>query len=208
MHMGNAAIFVHHRHEVRGWFSGLNLLQLIRARIWKRVRSPGNQFQWIDSASLCTVARRAGTSNRFCCTGPPVYIDWGNGFLGIDSWALFTSLQIRAQYTDTWPFLTGFHTFGSLFFSRILLTFVHCSEYCSLISLFTYLHTVKKLFDIPSGCQLPNKLSQGGNYDVIYKLFLPRESLVSDILAGDGNIEKLIPALQKLTVLAFFLCLF
>ncbi len=35
------------------------------------------------------------------------------------------------------------------------------------------------------------KLSLGGNYDVIYKLFLPRESLVSDILAGDGNIKKL-----------------
>jgi hypothetical protein len=35
------------------------------------------------------------------------------------------------------------------------------------------------------------KLSLGGNYDVIYKVFLPRESLVSDIPAGDGNIEKL-----------------
>jgi hypothetical protein len=35
------------------------------------------------------------------------------------------------------------------------------------------------------------KLSLGGNYDVIYKLFLPRESLVCDIVSGDGNIEKL-----------------
>jgi hypothetical protein len=35
------------------------------------------------------------------------------------------------------------------------------------------------------------KLYLGGNYDVIYELFLPRESLVSDIPAGDGNIEKL-----------------
>jgi hypothetical protein len=35
------------------------------------------------------------------------------------------------------------------------------------------------------------ELSLGGNYDVIYKLFLPRESLVSDIPAGGGNIEKL-----------------
>ncbi len=35
------------------------------------------------------------------------------------------------------------------------------------------------------------KLSLGGNNDVIYKLVLPRESLVSDIPAGDGNIEKL-----------------
>jgi hypothetical protein len=35
------------------------------------------------------------------------------------------------------------------------------------------------------------KLSLGRNYDVIYKLFLPRESLVSDMPAGDSNIEKL-----------------
>ncbi len=35
------------------------------------------------------------------------------------------------------------------------------------------------------------KLSLGGNYDVIYKFFLSRKSLVSDIPAGDGNIEKL-----------------
>ncbi len=35
------------------------------------------------------------------------------------------------------------------------------------------------------------KLSLGENYDVIYKLFPPRERLVSDIPAGDGNIEKL-----------------
>jgi hypothetical protein len=35
------------------------------------------------------------------------------------------------------------------------------------------------------------KLSLGGNYDVIYTFFLPRESLVSDIPAGDGNIKQL-----------------
>jgi hypothetical protein len=35
------------------------------------------------------------------------------------------------------------------------------------------------------------KLSLGGNNDVIYKLFPPRENLASDISAGDGNIEKL-----------------
>jgi hypothetical protein len=35
------------------------------------------------------------------------------------------------------------------------------------------------------------KLSLGRNNDIIYKLFPPRESLVSDIPAGDGNIEKL-----------------
>jgi hypothetical protein len=36
------------------------------------------------------------------------------------------------------------------------------------------------------------KLSLGGNNDVMYTLFPPRESLVSDIPAGDGNIEKLL----------------
>jgi hypothetical protein len=41
------------------------------------------------------------------------------------------------------------------------------------------------------------KLSLGGNNDVIYKLFSPRESLVSDILAGDGNIEKLFYRVEK-----------
>jgi hypothetical protein len=35
------------------------------------------------------------------------------------------------------------------------------------------------------------KLSLGGYIDDIYKLFPPRESLVFDIPAGDGNIEKL-----------------
>jgi hypothetical protein len=34
------------------------------------------------------------------------------------------------------------------------------------------------------------KLSLSRNNDVIYKLFLPREILVSDIPAGDGKIEK------------------
>jgi len=34
-------------------------------------------------------------------------------------------------------------------------------------------------------------LSLGRNNDVIYKLFLARESLVSDIPAGDRNIAKL-----------------
>jgi hypothetical protein len=35
------------------------------------------------------------------------------------------------------------------------------------------------------------KLSLGWNNDVIYKLFPPRESLVSEIPAGAKNIEKL-----------------
>jgi hypothetical protein len=46
-------------------------------------------------------------------------------------------------------------------------------------------YTVKK-----AGMSL-NKLSLGGNNDVKYKLFPPRESLVNDIPAEDGNIEKL-----------------
>ncbi len=46
------------------------------------------------------------------------------------------------------------------------------------------------IFPSPAGMSF-TKLSMGGNNDVIYKLFPPRESLVSDIPAGDGNIEKL-----------------
>ncbi len=46
------------------------------------------------------------------------------------------------------------------------------------------------IFPSPAGMSV-TKLSLGGNYDVLYKLFLPRESLVSDIQAGDGNIEKI-----------------
>jgi hypothetical protein len=42
------------------------------------------------------------------------------------------------------------------------------------------------------------KLSLGGNNEVIYKLFPPRESLVSDIPAGDGNIEKLVYSVYTL----------
>jgi hypothetical protein len=55
------------------------------------------------------------------------------------------------------------------------------------------MHREKKLFDIPvpSSRDVTYKLSLGGNNDVIYKLFPPRESLASDILAGYGNIEKL-----------------
>jgi hypothetical protein len=51
----------------------------------------------------------------------------------------------------------------------------------------------KKIFSIfpsPDGTSL-TKLSLGGNNDVIFKLFLPRKSLESDISAGDENIEKL-----------------
>jgi hypothetical protein len=51
----------------------------------------------------------------------------------------------------------------------------------------------KKYFSIfpsPAGMSL-TKLSLGGNNDVINKLFPPKESLVSDIPSGEGNIEKL-----------------
>jgi hypothetical protein len=46
------------------------------------------------------------------------------------------------------------------------------------------------LFPSPAGMSL-TKLSLGGNNDVINILFPPRESLVSDNPAGDGNIDKL-----------------
>jgi hypothetical protein len=55
------------------------------------------------------------------------------------------------------------------------------------------LHRIKKAFRCSRpqpGCHLPNSPWAVIN-DVIYKLFLPRESLLSDILAGSGNIEKL-----------------
>ncbi len=48
------------------------------------------------------------------------------------------------------------------------------------------------------------KLSLGGNNDVIYKLFPPRESLVSDILAGDGNVEKLFLRCMQVNVYTSF----
>jgi hypothetical protein len=50
------------------------------------------------------------------------------------------------------------------------------------------IHCKKAFFDIPvPGPDVTSQILPGrGNYDVIYKLFPPRESLVSDILAGDG----------------------
>jgi hypothetical protein len=50
----------------------------------------------------------------------------------------------------------------------------------------TLLHRKKSfsIFLTSAGMSL-TKLSLGGNYDVIYKLFLPRDSLVSDIPAGE-----------------------
>jgi hypothetical protein len=48
------------------------------------------------------------------------------------------------------------------------------------------------------------ELFLGGNNDVIYKLFPPMESLVSDIPAGDGNIEKLPDRLADLMTSHYF----
>jgi hypothetical protein len=53
-------------------------------------------------------------------------------------------------------------------------------------------YIVKKAFRYSRpqpGCHLPTL--PGREWDDIYKLFPPRESLVSDIPAGDGNIKKL-----------------
>jgi hypothetical protein len=53
-------------------------------------------------------------------------------------------------------------------------------------------YTVKKSFSIfPSPARISlTKLSLGGNNFYVTSLFPPRESLESDIPAGDGNIEK------------------
>ncbi len=58
------------------------------------------------------------------------------------------------------------------------------------LAILYYLFQSFSKFPSPAGMSLI-KLSLGGNYDVIYKLFLPKESLVCNISAGDGNIEKL-----------------
>jgi hypothetical protein len=47
------------------------------------------------------------------------------------------------------------------------------------------------------------KLSLGGNNDVIYKSFPARESFVSDIPAGDWNIEKLFYGVPESFLLFF-----
>jgi hypothetical protein len=52
---------------------------------------------------------------------------------------------------------------------------------------FRTMHRKKSFAIFPS----PAKLSLGGNNLFMTSLFPPRESLVSDIPAGDGNIEKL-----------------
>jgi hypothetical protein len=52
-------------------------------------------------------------------------------------------------------------------------------------------YTVKKRIASFLSPAVTTKLSLGGNNDVITELFLPRESLVSDILAGDGKLVNL-----------------
>ncbi len=54
-----------------------------------------------------------------------------------------------------------------------------------------FIHRKKSFSMFPSPARMSlTKLSLSGNNDVIYKLISSRESLVSDIPAGDGNIEK------------------
>jgi hypothetical protein len=57
---------------------------------------------------------------------------------------------------------------------------------------YKYVHRKKKLseFPVPSR-DVTTKLFLGENNDVTYKLFLPRESLVSDIPAGVGKLDNL-----------------
>jgi hypothetical protein len=52
-------------------------------------------------------------------------------------------------------------------------------------------YTVKKLFGIPVPSRDVTKLSLGRNNLFMTSYFPPRESLVSDVPAGDGNIEKI-----------------
>ncbi len=53
-------------------------------------------------------------------------------------------------------------------------------------------HRKKKVREfLVTSREVTNKLSLGGNNDVITELFLPRGSLVSDIPAGDGKLVNL-----------------
>ncbi len=72
------------------------------------------------------------------------------------------------------------------------------------VLMYVRVHRKKSFSIFPSSAGMPlTKLSLGGNYDVIYKLFLPRESLVSDMLARDGNIKKLFYGVNTLCVTSF-----
>ncbi len=62
------------------------------------------------------------------------------------------------------------------------------------LAVFWCKYTVKKAFRCfrpQPGCHLPNSPSAGIMTSYIHKLFPPGESLASDILSADGNIEKL-----------------
>jgi hypothetical protein len=54
-----------------------------RARIYKRLRSPGIDSK--ESVPPAYAAWRTGTTNSVIIPGPPGYIIWRNRFLGIDS---------------------------------------------------------------------------------------------------------------------------
>jgi hypothetical protein len=58
------------------------------------------------------------------------------------------------------------------------------------------------IFPYPAGTSL-TKLSLGGNNLFMTSLFPPRESLVSDIPARDGNIEKLFFTVQYQSKILF-----
>jgi hypothetical protein len=65
--------------------------------------------------------------------------------------------------------------------------------YCKIVERLLHRKKTFPMFPSPAGMSLNiiNKPSLGGNNDIIYKLFPPRRSLVSDIPARDGNIKKL-----------------
>jgi hypothetical protein len=68
-----------------------------------------------------------------------------------------------------------------------------CEHFCIDTLVFLPLYTVQKSFSIfpsPAGLSL-TRFSLGWNNLYMTSLFPPRESLVSDIPAGDGNLEKL-----------------
>ncbi len=67
-----------------------------------------------------------------------------------------------------------------------------CVQEVVLLSVSACIHRKKSfsIFPSPAGMSL-TKLSLGGNNLYMTSLFPPRESLVIDIPAGDGNIEKL-----------------
>jgi hypothetical protein len=63
------------------------------------------------------------------------------------------------------------------------------------------LHRKKKVpeFPVPSR-DVTTKLSLGGNNDAVTEIFLSRESLVSDIPAGDGKLVNLFLRCMNLRV--------